>query len=327
MTPTPAPDASPPTRPVGRVERTAAAEVVISLGSSDGVARGDHVEFTPEGSNDSEEVSLGSEVIAVGVVTKVGSHSARVRLGLNESVPEGALASPASVPITGSLSAPPRVSGLWELELFLRPFAALQELGGGVLFSGSVGYRFSHLHLQAVVDPLAYAAVQTKGSVGAANAAVIASYDSQYIELGLGLGVQTLNESGLFIEPGSALAAVQLIRLGTRDGFNFTARTNIALFHSQFQFGAMVAGTQIPVTRGYWLLINGGGGNVGYAYGELGLRALLSGNGLAGSKFLTVTAGGVGLFHSGSCTDDFSGCTEDVSYGGPMLGVGGEWRF
>jgi hypothetical protein len=145
--------------------------------------------------------------------------------------------------------------------------------------------------------------------------------------LGLGFGLQTVNATDFGLEPGSGMTVVQLIRFGARDGLNFSARTNIALFHSQFQFGGMTGTGQIPLTRGYWFLVSGGGGTVGYGYGELGLRVLLAGNGLAGSKFLTVTAGGVGVFRSGSCDETFSSCSEDVSYGGPMAGVGGEWRF
>lgn len=82
---------------------------------------------------------------------------------------------------------------------------------------------------------------------------------------------------------------------------------------------------QIPVRRGYWLLLSGGGGNVGYGFGELGLRVLMSGNGLAGSKFLTVTAGGAAVLRSQPCT--LFSCESSRSYGGPMAGVGGEWRF
>jgi len=138
--------------------------------------------------------------------------------------------------------------------------------------------------------------------------------------------VQTVNEPGSFLSPGSGLSVAQLIRLGARDGLNLSARTSIVLFHSQFQFGGMVVSGQVPVTRGYWLLLNGGGGNVGYGYGELGLRIQLAGNGLAGSKYLTVTAGGVGVFRSGNC-DNFFSCSDVRSYGGPMAGIGGEWRF
>jgi len=311
----------------GRVERAAPGEVVISLGTSDGIQRSDHIEFALQSDDSgSEEAALSREVIAIGVVTNVSPHGARVHLGLNESVPVGAFASSTRAPATSSLSAPPRVRGLWELELFLRPFAAIDELGGGFLLSGAVGYRFKHLHLQAVVDPLAFATVQTKGSVAVANAALVASYDSQYVEMGLGIGAQTVNDAGFLFAPGSGLSVAQLIRLGTRDGLNLTARTSLVLFHSQFQFGGMVVNGQVPLTRGYWFLLNGGGGNLGYGYGELGLRVLLAGNGLAGSKFLTVTAGGVGVFRSGSCDDSFS-CSDDVVYGGPMAGVGGEWRF
>jgi len=311
----------------GRVERAATGEVVITLGALDGIKRGDHIEFVPHGTGPAiEEPSLSSDVLAVGIVTNVIAHNARVRLGLNERVPEGSLAQPTLSISSASLSAPPRISGLWELELALRPFAAIDELGGGALFSGSFGYRSDHMHLQVVLDPLAFAAVETKGSVAAVNAAAIVGYDSQYVEMGLGLGFQTVNDTASFLEPGSGLTAVQQIRLGTRDGLNLTARTNIALFHSQFQFGGMVVSGQIPLTRGYWLLLNGGGGSVGYGYGELGLRALLSGNGFAGSKYLIVTAGGVSVFKSDSCDENFS-CTEEKDFGGPMVGVGGEWRF
>lgn len=319
-------------RKLGHVERTESGAVVISLGTADGISRGDHIEFAAEvaaaeaGAEASEEAALSSDIIAIGVVTNVSAHSARVRLGLNESVPAGALAGVTASLTTASLSAPPRVSGRWELELMARPFAALDQLGGGILMSGSFGYRFSQLHLQVVLDPLGLAAVENEGDVATINAAAIASYDSHYFEMGLGFGFQTVNETSFLTSPGSGLTAVQLIRLGARDGLSLTARTNIALFHSEFQFGGMVASGQIPLTRGYWLLLNGGGGNVGYGFGELGLRVLLAGNGFAGSKFLTVTAGGVGVFKSGTC-DEFFSCSEEKSYGGPMAGLGGEWRF
>jgi len=326
----PAAAAAPPSArgQIGRVVSSTPGEATISLGARDGIQRGDHIEFGLESTDDqeSEEAALSREVIAVGYVVNVTAKSARIRLGLNESVPVAAVATRTLGPVTGSLAAPPRVSGFWELELYARPFVAMDELGGGALLSGNIGYRFNHLHLQAVLDPLGFAAVENRHSVTVANASVIASYDSQYIEMGLGLGAQTVNESGFLLSPGSGLAVAQLIRLGARDGLNLTARTSVVLFHSQFQFGGMVVSGQIPVTRGYWLLLNGGGGNVGYGYGEAGLRVLLAGNGLAGSKFLTVTAGGVGVFRAANC-DEFFACSDSASYGGPMAGIGGEWRF
>ncbi len=311
-----------------RVTRSMPGEVVVSLGAMDGVMRGDHIELALEHAEDTagDDLALSREAVAIGLVTNVSEQSARVRLGLNESVPVGALATSTRSPLTSSLSAPPRVSDMWTLELMARPFAALSELGGGALISGAFGRRLGHLHLQGVVDPLAFGDVKSKNAVGAANTALIASYDSQYFEMGLGFGAQTVNATDFFVAPGSGLAALQLIRLGAQDGLNISARTNIVLFHSQFQFGGMMASGQIPVTRGYWLLLNGGGGNIGYAYGEFGLRVLLAGDGLAGSKYLTVTAGGAAVFSSGACPPS-EPCQQSATYGGPMAGIGGEWRF
>jgi len=329
----PPPPPPPPPRPttsgksVGRVTRSEPGQVVISLGTLDGVGRGNHIELTTDhGEDTGDEATLTRETLAVGLVTNVTEHSARVSLGIGEAAPVGAVATPTVGQLTSSLSAPVRASRLWDLELFARPFVAWGELGGGALLSASVGYRFEHLHLQALVDPLGIADVQDKSAITTVNAAVIASYDSQYFEMGLGLGAQTVNDPELFLQPGSGLAALQLVRFGSPDGLNVSARTNIVLFHSEFQFGGMVASGQIPVTRGYWLLLNGGGGNFGYGFGELGMRVLLTGNGLAGSKFLTVTAGGAAVFRSPSC-DEFFSCSQDLVYGGPMAGVGGEWRF
>jgi hypothetical protein len=147
--------------------------------------------------------------------------------------------------------------------------------------------------------------------------------------MGIGSGAQTVNETGFLLEPGSGLTLAQIIRLGAEDGLNLSARTSIVLFHQQFDFGGMVAQAQIPVTRGYWLLLGGGGGNVGYGYGEIGLRVLMKGNGGAGSAFLTTTAGGAAVFRSDVCTDSqftFE-CSSGASFGGPMAGVGYEWRF
>jgi hypothetical protein len=344
LVPAPTPAASAPTTPltpsrpttmdgknVGRVTRSEPGQVIISLGSLDGVGRGNHIELAMERSDDAgdeagDDAGLSRETLAIGVVTNVTEHSARVRLGIGEDAPVGAVATPTVGQLTGSLSAPPRARRLWDLELFARPFVAWGELGGGALLSASVGYRFEHLHLQALVDPLGVADVQDKSAITTVNAALIASYDSQYFEMGLGFGAQTVNDPNFLLEPGSGLTALQLVRFGSPDGLNVSARTNIVLFHSEFQFGGMVATGQIPVTPGYWLLLNGGGGSIGYGFGELGMRMLLRGNALAGSTFLTITAGGAAVFRSPTC-DEFGFCGEDLVYGGPMAGIGGEWRF
>jgi hypothetical protein len=320
---------SPAVRSKGRVLRTVPGGVVVSLGSDDDLARGDKIELAlelEEGLAGGDEV-VSREAIAVGVVTSLSAREAKVRLGINEAVPVGAVATRTRSQATASLAAPPRVGGVWHLEATARPFAALGELGGGILLSGTFGRRFATgLHLWAVVDPLGIADVEVGDSISAANGAVFATYDSQYFEMGLGLGGQTVNESGFELEPGSGLSGAQYIRLGAVDGLNLALRSSVVLFHSEFAFGGMVGSAQIPVTRGYWLQFGGGGGDVGYGYGEIGLRVLLRGNGGAGSTFLSVSVGGAAVFRSGTCRQ-FEPCGASLSYGGPMGGLGGEWRF
>lgn len=323
------------TTKVGEVLTSAPGEVVVSLGSANGISPGDRIELSFEPDDDAGPSALSRESLAVGVVTHVSPHTAKVRLGMNERVATGARASVTRVQLTASLIAPPRVAGVWQAEAMLRPFAAIGELGGGALISATLTRRFAgSLVLRAGLDPLALADVQGRDSVAAVNAAVTASYDSLYFEMGLGLGAQTVNATDFFVLPGSGISVAQLVRFGTLDGLNLSARTNVVLFHSEFEFGGMVANLQIPVSRGYWLLFGGGGGNVGYGYGEFGVRVLLDGDGHAGTKFLTVTAGGASVFRGANCgeavttpTSDSFLCEEERNYGGPMAGIGTEWRF
>jgi hypothetical protein len=318
---------------VGEVLESTPGELIISLGSTDGVTPSDRIELALEPDDDSGPAMLSRETLAVGVVTNVSPHTAKVRLGLNERVPVGALASVTRAPLTASSIAPPRVTGVWAAEAMARPFAAMGELGGGLLLSASLTRRFlGHLALRASLDPLALADVQGQDSLNAVNAALIASYDSSFFEMGLGLGAQTVNETDFFVDTGSGWTLAQLVRFGAQDGLNLSARTSIVLFRSEFEFGGMVGSLQIPVGRNYWLLFGGGGGNVGYGYGEFGVRALLDGNGHAGSKFLTIMAGGAAVFTSATCAefadlDQFPICRDQRSYGGPMAGIGSEWRF
>ncbi len=326
------PQAAQAERRRGRVVAEGPGHVVIDLGEVDGIERSDRIELSlqhREAWAPGDDVSA-KEALAVGVVINVSEHHAKVRIGVNEQVPIGAIAIPTRLPSTASLSGPPRIGGVWEVAFLARPFAAIGELGGGLLLSGTFSRRFeTNIRLGVIVDPLGIADVENQDSVGAANAAAFASYDSQYLEMGIGFGFQTVNDPQFPLDPGSGLTLAQIIRLGAEDGLNLSARTSIVLFHQEFDFGGMVAQTQIPVTRGYWLLLGGGGGPVGYGYGEIGLRVLLKGNGGAGSTFLTTTAGGAAVFRSQACTEtQFTfDCTNSASFGGPMAGLGGEWRF
>jgi hypothetical protein len=319
--------------PEGRVTEVSGGEIVVDLGRDDGVRVGDRVELS-----EVVEEGVGSQlverrrVLAVGVVRAVSEDFARVELGMGERVPVGATARSVTRNPTRSRSAPPRVGGLWHVGFMARPFVALEDLGGGILLDASVGYRFEGpIHIEAVVSPLGWATGESNPSVTPAVGFVKGSFDSHLFEIGFGFGVATVHDVEFPTESGSGFLVAQQVRIGAVDGLSLDVLSHVTLFHSRFRFSGMVAHGQIPMGDRFWLLIAGGGGAAGYGYGELGVRALLRGNGDKGSFFFTGTVGGVGVFETvkTTCsTVDFEfGCSENVVYAGPTIGAGGEWRF
>jgi hypothetical protein len=333
--PLPPPQAAPPPPPQyeGRVVEVLPGEVVVSLGTEHGLDVGQRVELSEE----SAEVVGGGErsrrrsPLAVGVVNSVSPRFSRVKLGLNERVPLGATARSTVGPPTRSATAPPRAGGIWEVDVMLRPFLALERLGGGFLASTALGYRFeSNLHLEARVDPFGLGDAEGEDSAAPLTALLLFAYDQHLFEIGLGLGGQTVNAVPFGGDPGSGTLVSQVLRLGAEDGLHLDLRSDIVLFHSRFSFSGLTGEGQIPVGTASWLLFRGAGGNAGYGYGELGLRVLLRGNGDEGSTFLTVAAGGAVVFKSQSCRELPSGFScdgNDTSASGPMAGVGATWRF
>lgn len=319
----------------GSVTEVGIGEVTIDLGRDDGIKQGDRIELAVlVTDNVGGQEATDRQVIAVGVVRTVAPDFARVELGMNERVPLGAQARLVDRAKTESRMSPPRASGLWELGLRLRPFVALEGLGGGVLAQGFAAYRFeSHFALAAEVHPFGIASGEgeDKATLVPAAAFLVAAYDHEVFGVGLGLGFQTVHDTDFETESGTGTLVTQRLRLGARDGIMLDLRNDVVLFHSQFDFSGFVGSAMIPVGSRAWLLFEGGGGSAGYGYGEIGLRSLLRGNGQRGSLFLSVTLGGMGVFEfrTKMCvqTDFAFPCEDDQVYAGPMLGVGAEYRL
>jgi hypothetical protein len=319
--------------PEGRVTEVLLGEVVVDLGRKHGLRHRDRVELSVVTSLDAGgEEAQRRDVVAVGVVVAVSERFARVELGINERVPVGAFAQRVARLPTRSRVAPPRLGGLWHAGFMARPFVALDDLGGGVLTEGSVGYRFeSDLHVEALLSPLGWGTGEDKPSTTPVAAFAKLSFDPHLFEVGLGVGGETVHDTAFGTDSGSGVAFIQQLRLGARDGLHLDMRGHAVLFHSRFAFSGFVGSGQIPVGQRWWLLFTGGGGSAGYGFGEIAVRALVLGNGDRGSFFFTGSAGGAGVFESKSITCTGDGftfpCPESVLYAGPMLGVGGEWRF
>jgi hypothetical protein len=246
-----------------------------------------------------------------------------------------------------SIVAPPRRGDLWEISLLASGFLALGQLGGGMLNAASVVYRFKlPLVVRAEFAPFGVGfgplttlnfsqnftnASTHGGSVGVVAGHLLFGVDTQFVELTLGVGGATANqETGA---PGTAAAGgftiVDEARFGARDGLALDLESITLAANGRFDLGAFSGVVQIPLSRNVLLLLRGGGGNIGYAFGDLGARVFVHGDGGKGTVALTGFAGGafIGLNLCSINPDppNASSCNT-ASLAGPSLGGGVEWR-
>jgi len=312
----------------GRVVSVGLGEVVVDLGSSDGLSVGARLELFREQWTrlDEGDRALRLDSIAIGEVTVLSTRRARVRLGTGERVTVGVLARPTEAPATQSTIAPPRVGGIWEIHGALRPFLSLERLAMGGLAHAEVVYRGSGpWSVRAGAVPLAFAFGQD--AVINYGLMLTASYDSRLFELGLGLGVasNTNNYDGA----RDTLALGQRVRLGAIDGLHLVVQNAFLLGNTSFLYGGTSATVQIPAAATLALIFRGGGGITGYGFGEAGLRIRVRGNGDHGSLFLTPSVGGVVVQGPRrECPAPFDGTCYggSTSHGGPLVGLGVEYR-
>ncbi|HTV21609.1 MAG TPA: hypothetical protein VMG12_23130 [Polyangiaceae bacterium] len=336
LAPQPAPQPAPAAavqRPVevailGRVVSSRGGQLVVDLGRQQGVRVNSRIEFS-----ELRESPLGPfrdrEVLAVGRVVSVADEQSLVDLGVGEDVPVGAEASLTSRQPTGNRIAPPRVHGLWSVSGVVRPFFVLDQLGFGALNELSVGYQTEGpLRLQLLLSPIAFSTADD-GSAFSSVGLGLVSYDTRLFEIGIGFGAQTVNDGDY--DPGSGVTVAQSLRFGALDGLNLTIRNDISLFHREFDYSAFNGSAQIPVSDRGWLVLQGGGGSVGYGFFEVGGKVLWFGNGTRGSLFLRGTIGYATLYRRADAfdVDPSTGVIEsnEVDHAGPLVGFGIEWRI
>lgn len=265
------------------------------------------------------------KVYAVGHAVSRSVRRAKVQIGINEDVPADASARVTSLPTTASVFAPPRARGIWEMSFLARPFLVLDDLGLGGVLDAEVGYRMdAPVHFCAALTPLAFGTARA-GAMGTFAGMIMAAYDSHAFEAGLGLGVQTINDPGFGLDRGSGTLVAERVRIGARDGAHLELQSHVVLFHRSFEFSDLRVTAQIPLGARTWLHAAGGGGSMGLATGELGVRQLLTGNGGSGSVFFTALVGWAAVFRGCNVLSTANNCIE-LDYQGPMLGAGAEFR-
>jgi hypothetical protein len=262
-------------------------------------------------------------------------------------------ASPESPKERPSMVAPPRQGNVWEISLLGGAFVTLGTLAAGVLGSTSVVYRAAApFVLRAELAPVGIAGPATNAppnnspasdgvttvthsrAVSVAAAQLLAGLDTQFIEVALGIGGATVNQNVGANQHGqpdaSALSIAEYARIGARDGLALNMESSAIAANGQFNLGYFTMGVQIPISRTSMLIARGGGGPVGFASGDLGIRVLVQGDGGRGTVALTGYVGGalimVDLCSSNPNPPSTTVCN-DSSLGGPSLGGGVEWRL
>jgi len=345
-----------------RAEAARAALPVIALGAgyvdiaggrAQGLARGGHMEIFTESQVDlgGGQTATRERRWAVGRLSAVGETRSRVELGLGERIPKGAKARWVARPLTATMWTPKRLGHMWELHGAVRPFLALDTKGVGFINDLGATYRFdapAAIHL--MLEPAGFG-IAADGNILALAGNVIGAYDTDFFGIGLGLGWSAVNgevssgrdgvAAGTASDPGAyalkrvkdGLSIAQYARLGAVDGLRLTVFNTFLLYEDRFNYGGTRVTFQTPVADRLWVIVTGGGGQAGYGFGEVGLRVQVLGSGDHGSVFVTPTLGGGGLSGEAerACetweTPNADGtCTKSVSYGGPMVGIGVEWR-
>jgi hypothetical protein len=261
-----------------------------------------------------------------------------------------------------SLIAPPRQSNLWDLTFATAAFVTLGTIGAGVLGSTSLAYRFeAPFVVRAEVAPFGIAGPSNNttsgptslgtvpssggtvptgstnpssgGTVITAAAHLLVGIDTQFIEVALGIGTATVNQnlgSPSGQPDSSALSIAESARIGARDGLALNLESTAVAANRQFNLGYFVASAQIPLSRKIMLVLRGGGGPVGFAYGDIGVRDVIRGDGGKGTIALTGFAGGASIMVDLCSTNPvapFTSNCNNSSLGGPSLGGGVDWKF
>jgi hypothetical protein len=244
----------------------------------------------------------------------------------------------------------------------VRPFPNFGELAVGSLTDLAGGWYWGALHLQARLAPVAVSLPHTSQAY---NLQVIASYQSDIAEFGVGTGYFSHTFEGrdeydcLDAGYGSSVATakdasgqsevkvytcrqagpsvVQHLRLGSVDGLHVRVTNTLAVDSGRFRFGYLDGSVDVPLSRTLNLYA-AGGGSIGMRWGEAGVRTYLRGVGGRDTLILTTGLGGSSI----RTTRLFGGESEQVdvgagqfltqvvgaerAVGGLHLAIGLEWR-
>jgi hypothetical protein len=274
------------------------------------------------------------EVTAVVELEQVQGRRAMAPLGRGDVASAGDLAEPTPLPLSENLLFPRRAPYRARAGFFVRPYLGLEAGSGGAsskpvgfLLDAFLDYRLDPLPLALKLDiaPLGLA-FGGRDAHRIASVSLVAAYSTDFVEIGIGggglLGREgpcsfVLGATATGCEQNDGFTFNQVLRLGALDGLNFSWSSAIFSRPDRFVFGLGRAEVAAPLTSKLGLFAAGGGGENGWAFGELGVRTFLGGSGATGTVLVSASLGYAALFDGPA--------NERVQ--GPSVGFGLEWRL
>ncbi len=342
-------------------------EVRIDAGSDDGVSAGRRFAVFRRQvvETESDDEFEGETLVAVIEVIAVSSDSAIAELWKGDRVQMGDEVRPAMADNKSSSVFPRRLPHVGEIAMVLRPLMAVGSTGGfGGLADVTAAYWWKHMFFDIRMQPLGFGWTED-GNIVSASFMAEGGYDSRAFAIGLGAGVSAVNgdidemmqsfgrsemASGDYDgapdqvswdqRTQAAFTISQQVRLGARDGLNVSVY-NLLMYNNdddggEDNSGFIYAGTTgkitVPLAARTFMFLEGGGGVMGYGFGDLGVFTWVRGNGDAGSIGISALAGGAvvwGVREKTTTPAAGQPYTETLTVliAGPMVGLGMTYRF
>lgn len=361
-----------PEQIIGEVIEVRPEVAVLNVGSDDGVQEGDRYELRSlrlksqyNLASGKEEMLPSNEVTAVVEVTSVTDKRALVKLGRGDRAEVGELAVPTNSRLTGDRWFPGYERNLNRVQARISPFLGIDSLSGGMLTTALYDRTFdSPMRLEAGFSNIGF--IFGRDFAAPFHANVVPSYDTDYFEVGLGLGyVYSASEWR------RGLSFLQKVRLGTVDGLSLTVRNSFVYqrarvdprswdnltqkpavkgdpcevsdyydgtLEDEFDWEGIDGTISIPLTSRVTLITDWSYSNAGWFYGDVGIRTLVMGNGGQGTLIIPVTVGGV-YVRDFSAAGNETYCDEasnswqtfkeyeETDYGGPVVSIGLDYRW
>ncbi len=315
--------------------------------------------------DDEDEEFSGSKMVAVLEVIAVSEKTSIARVWRGDRVSLSDEVTPVRERrMVARAVFPRRFENLGEVSVVIRPLLnVVGSSGFGFLGDLAVSWWGSAYFIDIRMQPLGFGWTDD-GNIVSSSFLAEAGYDSRAFAVGLGAGVgvvsgdmgEMLVSKGL-AEVGldnsgnrvpeqpkwenrttAAFALSQVVRLGARDGLHLNVY-NLFLYYSDeqatsddedetgFVYGGTTGRFNIPLGARTDLFLGGGGGRMGYAFGEVGVFTWIKGNGDSGSFGVSTSAGGAGVWgvRKREYADYWD--TEHIVVAGPMVSLGLTYRF